>query len=83
MVVLASSSGTESSGVYREKQHGYMTYFLLKRLQDTNGDLTYKELADFVIENVKKETALTSKTQTPQCSFSPIIENVWPRWTIK
>ena len=82
MIVLSSSTGEESSGVYREKQHGYMTYYLLKRLQETKGDITYKELADFVIGTVKKETALNGKIQTPQCSFSPSVENIWTSWTI-
>ena len=26
---------------------------------------------------------LTRKTQTPQCNYSPIIENVWSHWTIR
>ncbi|NVO11942.1 MAG: caspase family protein [Bacteroidales bacterium] len=83
MVVLSSSTGEESSGVYREKQHGYMTYFLLKKLQETQGDITYKELADYVVESVKKETALEGKIQTPQCNYSPSIQNVWLNWRMK
>ena len=42
MVVFASSSGNESSGIYREQQHGYFTYFLLKKLQETKGELHEK-----------------------------------------
>lgn len=83
MVVLSSSTGEESSGVFREKQHGYMTYFLLKKLQETKGNITYKELADFVINSVRKETALNSKLQTPQCSFSPSVDSTWANWSIK
>ena len=83
MVVFSSSTGEESSGVYREKQHGYMTYYLLKKLQETQGIITYKELADYVVETVRKETALNSKTQTPQCNYSPSVENIWQGWTIK
>ncbi len=83
MVVLSSSTGEESSGVYREKQHGYMTYYLLKKLQETKGDITYKELADYVIGTVKKETALNGKIQTPQCNYSPSVENIWANWRIK
>lgn len=82
MVVLASSSGIESSGVYHEKQHGYMTYFLLKKIQETQGNITYKELFDYTIEVVQKETTLNGKTQTPQIIFSPQIENTWSSWNI-
>ncbi len=83
MIVLSSSTGEESSGVYREKQHGYMTYFLLKMLKDVKGDITYKDLTDYVIESVKKETALNGKVQTPQLNFSQSVENSWSTWKIK
>jgi hypothetical protein len=32
---------------------------------------------------VKKETALNGKIQTPQCSYSPAVENVWTNWKLK
>ena len=83
MVVLSSSTGEESSGVYREKQHGYMTYYLLKKLQETKGNISYKELADYVIENVKKETALNGKNQTPQLNYSSNVDGIWTNWKIK
>ncbi|RPH34353.1 MAG: hypothetical protein EHM93_00875 [Bacteroidales bacterium] len=83
MVVFASSTGVESSGVYREKHHGYMTYYLLKKLQETKGDITYKDLSDFVIEIVTKETTLIGKTQTPQLNYSINIENAWQNWSIR
>lgn len=82
MIVLSSSSGDESSGVYREKQHGFMTYFLLKKLQETKGSTTYKDLAESIIENVKKESALVGKMQSPQLNYSPDIEVVWPTWSV-
>jgi hypothetical protein len=83
MVVFTSSTGEESSGVYREKQHGYMTYYLLKKLQKTKGDITYGELANYINDKVTKETALSGKTQTPQVIYSPAVENEWADWVIK
>jgi hypothetical protein len=83
MVVFTSSTGEESSGVYREKQHGYMTYYLLKKLQETKGDITYGELANYITDKVTKETALSGKTQTPQVIYSSAIENTWTNWMIK
>lgn len=54
-VVIASSSGTEVSTWYDEKQHGMFTYFFLKAIQDKehsdknkDGVLTYQELFDYV-----------------------------------
>jgi WD40 repeat protein len=83
MVVFASSSGDESSAVFREKMHGYFTYFLLKKLQETKGDITYKDFTDYVIESVKKETALISKNQNPRVSVSPNAIEKWETWKMK
>lgn len=83
MVVFTSSSGDESSGILQEKQHGYMTYFLLKKLQQTNGNCSYKELADYITDNVKKESALNGKIQTPQVLYNPEIETKWPIWKLR
>lgn len=83
MVVFSSSTGEESSGVYREMQHGYMTYFLLKKLQETKGEINYKDFADYIINSVKKETALSGKVQTPQLNYSPAVEENWNSWKLK
>ncbi len=83
MVVFSSSTGEESSGVYREMQHGYMTYFLLKKLQETKGDISFKDFAEYIIESVKKETALSGKIQTPQLNYSPSVEGSWDSWKLK
>ena len=83
MVVFSSSSGEESSGVDRENQHGYFTWFLLKKLQETKGEVTYKEMSDYLIRNVSYETTLISKPQTPQVLFSPQVEAVWETWQFK
>jgi len=83
LVVFTSSSGEESSGVYREKQHGFFTYFLLKKLQETKGDVSYSDLNNYIKSSVTKETALIGKPQTPEVLFSPQVENIWSNWKIK
>jgi uncharacterized caspase-like protein len=83
MVVFSSSTGEESSGVYREKQHGYFTYFLLKILQDTKGDVTYKKLGAYLTETISKQTALEGKLQNPQVLFSPEVVGQWENWNMK
>lgn len=84
MVVFASSSGEESSAVYREKQHGLFTYFLLKKIQETGGDVTYKALFDYLESEVKKQSILINqKVQTPQVSFGSEADNSWETWELK
>lgn len=82
LVLFSSSSGEQSSGVYREKKHGFFTYYLLKKIQETKGNITYKELANYVILNVSKETSLISKPQTPGLENSLQVKDEWANWKI-
>jgi len=78
MVVLTSSSGEESSSVYREKQHGLFTYYLLQKLQSDKGNVDYKSLVEFVTEKVKLQSVLiNNKNQTPQALISSELQNSW------
>ena len=83
MVVFASSSGSESSAVYREKQHGYLTYFLLKKIQETKGYVNYKDLSDYLDYQVRKETAIIGKVQTPKVNVSPSARDQWKYWSFR
>lgn len=69
-IVFSASSGEEAANSYNEKKHGYFTYFLLKALQDTRGNITFAELKDHLEQNVKRRAFdIESKVQTPsfQC----------------
>ena len=83
LLVFSSSTGVESSGVYREKQHGMFTYYFLKKLQESKGDISMKELADYIQDKVELESVIiNNKRQTPQILFSPDVEGVWERWRL-
>jgi len=83
LVVLSSSTGEESSGVYREKQHGMFTYYFLKKLQESKGDIGMKELADYIQDKVELESVIiNNKRQTPQVLYSPDVEGVWEMWRL-
>ena len=56
---------------YKEKGHGLFTYFLLRKLQETNGKVCLNDLTDYVKENVRKQSVLVNrKPQTPQVMMS-------------
>lgn len=82
MVVFSSSSGAESSSVYNEKHHGYFTYFLLKKIQETNGDVDFQSLGSFINNKVRKETGIIGKIQTPEVNYSLEVENEWHNWEL-
>ena len=84
LVVFTSSSGTESSAPYKEKQHGMFTYYLLKKLQDTKGNCTYKEMEEYLKNEISVNSlVINKKQQTPQVIGSPDVEGKWGIWKLK
>lgn len=83
-VVFSASSADETAMTYPEKGHGLFTYFLLKKLQETSGDVTYDELAAYINKNVKKEAFLINeKPQTPVVATSPKAASLWKSMKLK
>jgi hypothetical protein len=83
MVVFAASSGEQSSLPYKEKQHGMFTYFLLKYLQETKGNVTLSDLADDVKNKVSLESLrVNSKEQDPTVQVSHSVADKWEGWRI-
>ena len=81
LVVFTASSGEESSLPYKEKYHGMFTYFLLKKLQESKGKTTYRELSTYIKEKVALESILiNSKEQNTQTNVSPGAATIWGTW---
>ncbi|OPZ98395.1 MAG: Caspase domain protein [Bacteroidetes bacterium ADurb.Bin408] len=84
MVVFTSSSGNETSAPYNEKNHGIFTYFLLKKIKETNGDISYKDLYDYLSKTIKQESLLINKKeQNPSILHSPSVDKNWGLWNLK
>ncbi|WP_270547098.1 caspase family protein, partial [Butyricimonas paravirosa] len=47
MVIFTAAQGDETAYQYAEKGHGMFTYFLLKKLQESQGNTTLGELSDY------------------------------------
>ena len=71
-VVLSAASSNEVAHQYEEKSHGLFTYYLLKQLQETQGNSTLGELFSYVEKQVVR-TSLTviRKSQTPSAAAGP------------
>lgn len=83
MVILSAAQGDETAYPYKEKNHGMFTYYLLKKLRETKGDVTFGELADYVTSEVMKQSVVTNgKMQTPQAIPSDKAED-WKKWNFK
>ncbi|PWJ42788.1 caspase family protein [Sediminitomix flava] len=84
LIVFTASSGDQSSLPYKEKRHGLFTYFLMDKFQETKGEISYKELSDYLTETVGvKSFMINNKKQVPQTNISPEIEGEWESWTFK
>lgn len=78
MFVLTATSGNETAMPYSEKNHGMFTYFLLKKLQESKGNVTLKDLSDYVISNVRHQSNFVNeKPQTPAVSTSGTMVREW------
>lgn len=78
MVIFSAAQGDETAYPYRDKNHGLFTYYLLKKLKESSGNLTLGELADYLTTNVKKTSfEQNQKLQTPDVSPSINIRENW------
>jgi len=83
MVVFSAAQGDETALPYEEEGHGMFTYYLLKKLQDTKGDVTLQDLSQYVIKEVSRNSAVINKPQTPCIVPSPSLGAEWQKWKIR
>ncbi len=78
VVVFTSASGAETAHQYKEKEHGLFTYYLLKKLQESKGNVTLGELGDYITTNVKRTSFdVNDKIQTPTVIPSATMTTKW------
>ena len=84
MVVFSAAQGDETAYPNREQQHGLFTYYLLKKLQETKGDISLKALGDYITKQVSQQSLLlNSKKQTPCVIPSSVVGTDWQAWKLK
>lgn len=83
-VVVTAATNDEIAYPYIQKGHGLFTYFLLKKLQETKGDVTLGELSDYVTTQVKQQSiVVNNKSQTPTVIPSATIGENWKNKKLK
>ena len=81
IVVFSASSAEESSLPYHDEGHGVFTYFLLKKFQESEGNVTLGELSEYLDENVSiKSLRVNQKEQNPTVNTSEKVINDWRNW---
>ena len=83
MVVFSAAQGDETAYPYNEFEHGLFTYYLLKKLQETKGDVTLGELGDYIKTKVEQQSIVVNgKLQSPSIMSAPVIGNDWKTWKL-
>ena len=84
MVVFSAAQGDETAYPNNEEKHGMFTYFLLKKLQESKGDVTLFDLGQYITQRVSQESiVLNNKSQTPCVTPSASLDASWREWTLK
>lgn len=84
MVVISAAQGDETAYPYQEERHGLFTYYLLKKLKESQGNVSLGELASYIKDNVsKKSIVVNGKSQTPSINPSASLGESWKNWTLK
>ena len=78
MVVYSATKGEQSALPYNSEKHGLFTFYLLKKLQETSGNLSYGELADYLSKTVSiNSLKINQKEQDPEVVVSLDVLAVW------
>jgi hypothetical protein len=82
LVVFSAAGGMRNAYPYREKAHGMFTYYILKSLQLSEGNIAYGDLADAVVKAVMRRSILINeREQEPEVHVSPVFDNTWRSFT--
>lgn len=84
MVVFSAAQGDETAYPLDEQKHGLFTYYLLKKLQDSDGSVTYGELSDYLKDEVSRQAfKMNGKMQTPTARSSVGLGESWRTLSFK
>lgn len=83
LVVFSAATGDETAWPYNDEGHGLFTYYLLKKLQETSGRVTYGDLHTYLYENVRRTSNnINHKLQTPTLNASATLNDEWKTWRL-
>jgi len=84
MVVFSAAQGDETAYPNNDEGHGMFTYYLLKKLQETSGDVTLYDLGNYITKNVSQQSILINgKSQTPSVTAAAALGTDWQSWKLK
>lgn len=83
-IAFTAASGRESANHYSAKSHGLFTYFLLKKLQETRGNVSLGDLVETFDENVNRTAMLVhNRAQNPTVAPAEDVSENWESFSLK
>lgn len=78
LIVFSAASGDQTAYPYAEKNHGLFSYYVIKKLKETEGDVTLGELSEYVRDNVSQQAIVVNqKPQQPTVKWSDGMTGKW------
>lgn len=82
-LMMMACQNDESAHAYNDKKHGLFTYYLLKEIKNSKGDVLLGHLYESVKKNVNQTSLeIIQKSQTPYMSVSKSFNN-WQQHRLK
>ncbi len=82
-IVFMAVSEEHTSNIYPEQKHGLFTYYFLKELQKTRGNISLLKLSNAIKENVSLKAEELGYHQMPMILESIAVRDMWQDWGIK
>lgn len=83
LVIFTAVSGDETAHPYNDKQHGLFSYYLMKKLQETKGEISYQELSKYISTKVNQQSVVSGRAQNPTVNVSSAVQDSWGTWRLK
>lgn len=77
IVVWMAADTDKTAYSYDDQHHGFLTYFMLKELKRSQGDITYSELYNNIEQALSYESSLQGKLQQPVILAGGKIKDTW------
>ena len=77
IVIFSAADVNKTAYSFEEQHHGFLTYFLLKELKRTKGDITFGDLYNALLKEVSYESSLQGKLQEPLIISGGKTKDTW------
>ncbi len=83
ILIMAASDFNKTAYAYDDQHHGFFTYFLLKELKRTAGNITLEELFNNINTSLSYESSLQGKLQQPSVVPGGKLKELWQTQKLK